>query len=102
MNLNIITLKDNMILTGPVCEECGDEKNIFMNVFQFPLHVIIYYTMEKDVPLHKILGCSCSSDFEHTDSSVIKNINNQLIILNYLMNLDLTPPSPKSPFDFLD
>lgn len=91
-----------MISKGPICQECGIKKTIFYNYLYLPLHVIMFYVMERDIPLYRILGCNCCPEYIESDDSVISDFNSHLIILNYMMNLDTTPPSPKSPLDILD
>ena len=91
-----------MITRGSLCEKCGTKKMIFCNYLFLPLHVIMYYVMQRDIPLYKILGCKCSDEFEESDDSVIRDFNSHLFVFNYMLNLDTTPPSPKSPLDMLD
>ena len=91
-----------MITRGSLCEECGTQKMIFYNCLYLPLHVIMFYVMERDIPLYQLLGCRCNPEYIESDDSIISDFNSQLFILNYMMNLDTTPPSPKSPLDMLD
>ena len=91
-----------MITRGTLCEECGVNKMIFYNCLYLPLHVIMYYIMQRDIPLHNILGCKCDPEFQDTDDNFIRDFNSHLYVFNYMLNLDTTPPSPKSPLDILD
>ena len=87
-----------MIISSDICEHCEKTKKIFVNIFDTPLHVLIYYVMQNDTPMQDILGCECDSNERYTDEQIY-DINSHFFLIWYASR-ENEIVSPRSPLDY--